>query len=430
MGKSVCVIGAGMSGLGAIRELTLGGHEVCCYEAGSDLGGSWRYENDNGVSAAYRSLMTNVSRRNMRYSSLRIPGRQSLRLTHAEMLGYLESYAEVNRLREHIRFGARVSAAQPGREGGWQVAVGEEPAREFDRLVVASGCLWDPYVPELPGEFGGETLHVRDYRSPERFAGKRVVVVGGGQSALDVAAEISFVAERTVLACREGHHLIPRLVAGVPFDYLDLSILGRVPWSVGRALTQLLLVRSPWAPQRGELASPGFSMLEHRWPVLATPSIEQALSHRTLVMHGAVESLAEDRVLFADGAGEQADAIVFATGYRVRFPFLAAPLDGGAAGQFPLYRRMVSPHGRDLGFVGVFDAGPGRLQLTELQGRWLAALFGGRIALPAAEQMWAAIDGCGEPRTRERFASAGRHTVLCDRHSYARVLREDLAGAT
>jgi cation diffusion facilitator CzcD-associated flavoprotein CzcO len=429
MGKSVCVIGAGMSGLAAIRELTLGGHEVCCYEAGSDLGGSWRYENDNERSAAYESLTTNVSRRNMRYASLAIPGRRSKRLSHRELLAYLERYAHVNRLRERIRFGARVSAARPSEANGWSVWVGDEPAREFDGLIVASGCLWDPHVPELAGGFAGEALHVRDYRSPERFAGKRVVVIGGGQSALDIASEISFVAERTVLACRAGHHLLPPRVLGLPVDYLDIPLLSRMPWAAARGLAQALLVRSPLAPDRGELAPPGFSLLEHRWPVLMTRSIERALSQRTLAMRGAVDSFAEDRVLFADGESEQADTIVFATGYRVRFPFLAAPLDGGAAGQYPLYRRMVSPHGRDLGFVGVFDAGPGRLQLTELQGRWLAALFAGRIALPETERMWAAIDGCGEPRTRERFASAGRHTVLCDRHAYARILRGDLARA-
>src|SRR5258708_28273293 len=98
MGKSVCVVGAGLSGLAAIRGLRLGGQEVACFEAGAAIGGSWRYGNDNGVSATYASLHTNVSRRNMQYPSLRGTGPMEERPHHSELLAYLESYAEVNDL--------------------------------------------------------------------------------------------------------------------------------------------------------------------------------------------------------------------------------------------------------------------------------------------------------------------------------------------
>jgi cation diffusion facilitator CzcD-associated flavoprotein CzcO len=429
MEKSICVVGAGLSGLAAVRALHLAGHGVECYEAGSALGGSWRYDNDNGVSAAYRSLHTNISRRNMRYGSLPIPGRPSQRVHHRDFLAYLERYAQVNRLAEHIRFGSRVQTARPTSDGAWRVQVDGEPERRFDALVVATGCLWRPNAPQLPGEFSGQMLHSRDYRTPEPFAGKRVLVLGAGQSALDIGAEISFGAARTVLAARQGHHLFPERMLGLPIDYFDTALLSRTPWSLARRFTQLALVSSPLAADRGELPMPSFSILEHRWPALATANIRRALSQQTLEPAPAVERLDGERVVFTDGREESFDAIVLATGYRIHFPFLADGLGTGGVGEFPLYRRIVSPSAENLAFVGILDAGPGRLQVTEAQAAWLAALLDERLRLPDREAMWQAIDACGEPRTRQRFGSAGAHTVMCDRHAYLRVLRGDLRRA-
>jgi hypothetical protein len=309
------------------------------------------------------------------------------------------------------------------------VQVAEEAPRRFDALVAATGFLWDPALPEIPGEFSGETLHVRDYRAPEPFAGRRVLVVGAGQSALDIASEISLMAAHTTLACREGHHLAPRRVLGIPFDYLDLAALSRAPWPLARGLAHALLVSWPVAPGRGGLPRPSFTFLEHRWPALVTANAERALAAGTLHPRPALERLEGPRAVFADGAREDFDAILYATGYRISFPYLPAELGRGEGFEFPLYRRVLSPRAENLAFVGVLDAGPGRPQVTEAQVQWLAAVLSGRLRLPDRETMWHTIDACGEPRTRRRFGSSGAHTVLCDRHAYLRVLRRDLAAA-
>lgn len=429
MRKSICVVGAGLSGLAAIRGLRLGGHEVTCFEASTEIGGSWRYGNDNGVSATYASLHTNVSRRNMQYPSLRFAGAMDERPHNSQLLAYLESYAEVNDLLGSIHLGRRVSRATADDRGEWLVEVEGQPAQRFAALVVASGQFWDPQMPPLAGEFNGEAMHVRDYRTPEPFEGRRVLVLGAGQSALDVAAEISFVAERTLLSCRRGHHLIPARLLGLPLDRLDVRALNLLPWPVVRRLFQASMKATRTTPYHGELPVPDFPLMEYRWPALVTPNIERALAEKTFAVRPDVTRLEDKYATFADGEREEVDAIVFATGYRVSFPFLPNHLGRGDGQQFPLYRRVLSPHVDNLAFIGILDAGPGRLEVVERQAQWLTEVIQGRMALPSRAQMWASIDAGGEPRSYRRFGGGGAHTTLCDRHAYLRVLNRDLRSA-
>ncbi len=423
MSKSVCVVGAGLSGLAAIRALRLGGHEVACFEASTAIGGSWRYGNDNGVSAAYASLHTNVSRRNMQYPSLRFAGAMDERPHHSQLLAYLERYAEVNDLLGSISLGMRLNRASADDRGGWLVEVDGRPTQRFDALVVATGQFWDPQIPALAGEFSGETMHVRDYRTPEPFQGRRVLVLGAGQSALDVAAEISFVAERTLLSCRRGHHLIPARILGRPLDRLDNATLNCLPWPVARRFFEALLTVTGSKPHHGDLPVPDFPMMEYRWPALVTPNIERALAEKTFAVRPDVTRLEGEHAIFADGSREAVDAIVFATGYRVSFPFLPDPLGRGDGQQFPLYRRILSPYADNLAFIGILDAGPGRLEIVERQAQWLTEVISGRLVPPSRAEMWASIDAGNEPRSHRRFGGGGAYTTLCDRHAYLRVLK-------
>ncbi len=414
-----------MSGLAALRELSAAGHEVLAYEAGSALGGMWRYENDSGLSAAYASLCTNVSRKRMQYPSLPMPASAPEFPHRSDVLAHLEAYANLNDLQRQITFGAWVEAVEPV-EGGWEVRLRDGSSRRFDAVVVASGHYWDAQIPELPGSFDGEISHARSYRTPQPFAGQRVVVVGGAQSALDIVAEISTTAQRAFLASGDVHHLIPRRVLGRPFDDFDRASSLLVPLPLARLGSRALMAAVRATPDRGPLRPPRHRLLETRWPAVVSPTAQTALSSRAFEARPRIEALAGGRVVFEDGSSEEVDAIVFATGYRISFPFLPGRLAAGEGWEFPLYRRILAPDAPGLAFIGVLEPGPGLFAIVERQAAWLGEYLAGRLRVPAQARMWEAIDA-GERRSRRQFAATGRHTILCNRHAYLQLLARDLA---
>jgi hypothetical protein len=179
-------------------------------------------------------------------------------------------------------------------------------------------------------------------------------------------------------------------------------------------------------PNQGHLPSPQHPLFETRWPAVASPAAQAALKERAFEGRPRLTALAGDRVVFADGGEEPVDAIVFATGYRISFPFLPAELGRGEGWEFPLYRRIISPRAPGLAFIGVLEPGPGLFEIVERQSEWLAAVLDRHIPLPDRERMWQAIDAGGERRSRRQFAATGPHTILCNRHAYLRTLNRDL----
>ena len=228
--RRVCVIGAGSSGIAACQALHGRGIPFDCFEAGSSVGGNWRYNNDNGMSSAYRSLHAKSSRRGMQYAAFPMPGDYPDYLSHEMIARYLDDFVDHFGFRGSIRFRTEVTRAEPAPGGGWDVTArrrdtGDEHTERYGAVLVANGHHWDPRYPEpaFPGAgtFAGEQIHSHHYRAPEPFAGKRVLVLGIGNSACDAAADCSRLAARTLLAMRvrRPHHPeIPGRPAGRPPD--------------------------------------------------------------------------------------------------------------------------------------------------------------------------------------------------------------------
>src|SRR5262245_16416625 len=385
----VAVIGAGSSGLAVLKALREDGVAAECFERGSAVGGQWRYENDSGLSGAYASLRTNVSRLRMQYPRFPMPASYGDFPRHTDMAAYLAAYAHAFGLLPLISFGTTVERLESGSDGKWRIKLDNGSLRHFHAVVVAVGAFWCPRLPDYAGRFAGEVIHSHDYRTPEPFTGHRVLVVGAGQSAAEIAIEISRVAERTFMSLRSGAHVIPRWIGGRPYDANDVEPLNRMPW-------RLMNLIYAWRVARHLGSAPASWPAPARRVLEGIPIVSSALlpavREGAVAVRPAIDRLLEDRVRFVDGSEESLDRIVYATGYRIHLPFLSPSLSMASGRNFPLYRRIVAPEVSGLFFAGFVDAPGGLLPVVESQGKWIAAVLTGMLRLPRPEVMWQAIE--------------------------------------
>ncbi|MFF3171512.1 flavin-containing monooxygenase [Streptomyces sp. NPDC057900] len=428
------MIGAGPSGLAASKVLASHGVPFDCYEAGSGIGGLWRYGNDNGMSGAYASLHANISKESMSFSSLPMPENYPVFPHHSRVLAYLEDYAATFGLHRHITFGTEVTSVRPLDDGGWEVGrrrrgdtAAEVTTRRYTDVVVANGHHWDPRLPgpAVPGaeEFEGSALHSHAYRSPEPYAGRRVLVVGMGNSGCEIAAEISRTAARTFLSARDATHVFPKMLLGRPADHLVRSPLSRIPRFLQGPAMALLLRLTRGAPAQYGLAEPV------RGPLAAHPSTSDELlvqlARGAVTPKPGVSSFGRDTAAFTDGSREGVDAVVYATGYSLSFPFLDPAVFAARDGRTELYLRTVPPRLPGLYFMGLAQPAGAAFPLLEPQAEWVSGLITGTLALPSPQDMTRAIGR--ERRSHERtYAASYRHGIEIDIRSYQRALRREL----
>jgi hypothetical protein len=433
----VCVIGAGSSGIAACQALHARGIPFDCFETGSAVGGNWRYDNDNGMSSAYRSLHAKSSKLGMQYASFPMPDAYPDYLSHSLITKYLDDFVDHFGFRSRIQFGTEVIRADPLGDGRWDVKVRQRDTgltqnERYGALLVANGHHWDPRYPEpgFPGadEFTGVQMHSRSYRTPQQFAGKRLLVLGIGNSACDVAADCSQVADRTLLAMRRGAHVMPKKVFGMPLDHLTLMRLGsRAPLRVQAGAVSLLVRLARGGVTKYGLPVPDRGML--RAPFAVSDNLLSALGQGDIVVKPTIDRFDGDMVRFADGSAERVDAVIYCTGYKISFPFLdRAPIDG-ENGEVPLYRRVVPPALPGLYFIGLVQPIGAIMPVAELQSMWVADLLDGRASLPPEAEMRREIARYRDLTVR-RYGPDARHAISVDFQPYRReIARERRASA-
>ncbi|MFO6452657.1 MULTISPECIES: flavin-containing monooxygenase [unclassified Aeromicrobium] len=385
----VAVVGAGAAGLAAATSLLDEGLEVTVLELGDRPGGLWVQGNASGLSPAYDSLHLNTSKGRTEFADFPMPDDWPDYPSAAMIAGYLADYAERFGVIERIRFGTEVVSVERG-TAGWTVVSREgdaETTEVFDAVVVANGHNWDPRwpEPEHPGTFDGEQLHAHDYRSAARFDGKRVMVVGMGNSAMDIAVDASYVGSGPVLlSARHGVHIVPKYLFGRPADATG-AVLAALPWRVRQRIAETMLRLAVGTPQSYGLPAPAGGLFQNH------PTISDTILHR--VTHGEVvarpgiERFDGSRVHFTDGTSDEVDVIVWATGYRVTIPFLGERWIGADPERLPLYQRVFHLEDPGLAFVGLMQSTGAALPVVEAQAKLVAAHLAGRYALPEpAEQ--------------------------------------------
>jgi len=435
--ERVAVIGAGPSGIAACRVLDERDIPFDCFEKGSDVGGLWRYENDNGLASAYRSLHVNTSRETARYASRPMPDDYPDFPHHTQMLAYLEDHVEHFGLRDRIRFRTEVTAVEPVDdtwEVRWQEPNGEAQCARYTAVLVASGHHWDPrrLEPPLPGTYTGRELHSHQYRTAESFANENVLVVGIGDSAMDIACDTSQVSKMTFLTARRGAWIVPKYLGSTPLDQVAVRLQSRLPiarevaggalFNLGSSVFARRIARIQGRPHDHGLPQP-----DHRFGagiLTGSSDIFTRVGVGRVTPKPWITRLDGEQVRFEDGSAEHIDAIVYCTGYKITLPFLAAQIVDPVSGTVPLYRRVVHPDHPGLYFIGLIDVAGPLNPLSELQAEWVADLLEREVELPSRTQMQQLI-AKEDRRRRQRFGGAGRHAIHVDYVPYLHVLQRE-----
>jgi dimethylaniline monooxygenase (N-oxide forming) len=428
---TTCVIGAGSSGITVVKALAGHGFDVTAYDKSDKVGGNWVWGNNNGMSSAYRSLHINTSRDRMEYSDYPMPKSYPDFPHHTHIAEYFNAYVDHFGIRDRIRFETGVEHAERRPDGVWEITLDDSSTHAYDALIVANGHHWDARWPEpaFPGHdvFEGVQMHSHQYKGddPGFFRDKTVVVLGMGNSAMDIAVESSFVAKATYLAARRGAYVIPKYLFGKPADQYAAS--PKIPFEIRRRVVDRMLKIAVGDMQRYGLPKP-----DHRFGD-AHPTVSDDILSR--MAHGEIQakpniaSLTKDAVQFVDGSEVEADVVVYCTGYKVTFPFFDEGFISAPDNDLPLFRRTFHPDIDNVFFAGLMQPWGAIMPIAEEQGEWISDYLAGRYALPSPSALRADMDA-ERRRMFKRYVPSKRHTMQVDYDDWmAATAKERKAGA-
>ena len=424
---TACVLGAGSSGIAAAKALHERQIPFDCFEKSDRVGGNWVFGNRNGMSSAYRSLHINTSRERMEYSDFPMPKSYPDFPHHTHIAEYFDGYVERFGFRDKIMFETGVERAALEEDGVWTITLDGGEQRRYDALLVANGHHWDPRWPEppFPGRFDGVQLHAHHYVDNTSFRDKNVLVVGIGNSAMDIAVESSFVARKTFLSSRRGAYILPKYLFGRPLDQIGVNAFTPLlPFWLRRAMVAAMYRIGVGRVQDYGLPEPDHRILEAH-PTISADFLNR-MAHGEIAWKPNVAELLGDGVKFQDGSTEQVDAIVWCTGYKVTFPFFDEDLISAPDNDLPLFRRVFKPGIDNVFFIGLLQPLGAIMPLAEAQGRWVANYLRGEYHLPARAAMQADMR-LERKRMFKRFVASNRHTMEVDFDDYLYQLRKEVA---
>ncbi len=420
-----CIIGAGSSGIAIAKALHERGLEFDCFELGDRIGGNWVFRNPNGVSASYRTLHINTSRERMEYSDFPMPKSYPDFPRHDHIAQYFNDYVDHFGFRDEITFGVGVDHVAPLSDGRFEVRTSDGESRAYDAVVVANGHHWDPRWPEpaFPGsdDFEGEQIHSHHYEEETQLRDRDVLVLGMGNSAMDIAVDASYHARSTILAARRGAHIIPKYVFGRPLD--RASPTDNLPPGVRWPIMSKVL-----ASQVGKMTDYGLPepdhKLGHAHPTVSGRILDR-LAHGAITVKPNIAALEGETVRFVDGSEAHADLVVYCTGYKITFPFFDSELVSARDNRLRLYRSVFHPEVPNLFFAGLIQPLGAIMPIAERQGELIGEALAGRHELPPRADMERDVDR-KIARMRKRYVASKRHTIQVDWEVYMRELAKEV----
>ncbi|CAG8623450.1 8492_t:CDS:2 [Paraglomus brasilianum] len=448
----VAIIGAGVTGLTAIKQCLVAELEPICFEQTDHTGGLWRYtevteENQNPHSSVYRSTVINTSKEHMTFSDFPIPEDWPTFLPHYKVAEYYDLYADKFNLWRHIRFNTTIlNASMIPETKKWKIVSikkgGEKEEEEFDYVMVCTGHHNVPRLPNYQGmkTFPGKQIHSHFYREPFAYAGKRVVVVGVGNSGMDMSVELSHYASQVYLVSRRGRlpWILPRRGPfGRPFDHSNSRFAGMLPGFIRNYIARLVISLTTGLPPKHLRPLYPFSAAHPS----VKPEFLDRLSTGTIVVKPDILSLTTDgSVSFVDNTiVDNIDVIFYCTGYNNEVRFMDTEIINGGdivrknfdEGEYRenitwLYKFMFPPRWSNIAFLGFIQQIGAIMPMCELQARYVTALIKGKISpLPSSEEMDKRIMAY-HTRNRKRFYEAARHTMEIEMMPYCDTIARDI----
>ncbi|MGQ0702215.1 MAG: flavin-containing monooxygenase [Gemmatimonadales bacterium] len=421
----VAIVGAGSSGLAAAKNFREAGFQVEILEREPDLGGNWNYGQTSA--RVYRSTHTISSKPGTEYPDFPMPREFPDYPHHAQILAYLRAYAEHFDLLGQVRLGANVKRVAPVAERDpltrWSVELADGGKQSYDVVVLANGHHEVPRYPDYQGQFTGHSLHSAEYKTPDLFTGKRVLVIGGGNSGCDIVVEAAQFAERAWHSTRRAYWYMPKYLFGRPADQVgDFMLALRVPLWLRRASATVLHRLLVGSPQRTGLPKPDHRLFETH------PIVNSLLPY--YVGQGDITPVPDvarfegPMAHFADGRSAEVDVVVFATGYVIAFPFIEPHHLNWQNGRPALYLNVFHPMYDTLFAAGLIQPDSGQFGLVHWQTRASAryaraALTGSPAAAGLRRRKAEPNEGVGGG---VRYKDSPRHYLEVEHWSYQRKL--------
>jgi len=422
---NIGVIGAGPCGLAIAKNLREHGlTRFVVFEKNDQLGGNWLFDDKNTHSSIYETTHIISSKRLSQYEDFPMPADYPDYPSHRQLLRYFNQYADHFGLKPFIRFNTQVVRVSRCTTGQWQVisqdAMGEHEEL-FDHLLVANGHHWDPLMPDYPGAFTGSLLHSHQYKKASLFQDKRVLVVGGGNSACDIAVEIARISPKTCISIRSGQHIFPKFIFGKPID-VAFAKLHWMPFWCKQHVTQVIMRLWQGRYAKYQLKKPSTKPLETH-PIINSELL-YFIRHGKVLPRDGIERFDGERVVFVDGRIEAFDTVIFATGYQLSFPFFSPSFTQDSLRSCgSLYLKMIHPQLENLYFIGLFQPQGCIWPLADYQAKIAAGIISG--TLPRATNVPSKIKK-ELKKSQNRFKSNPHQSLEVDYSVFRKQLLREL----
>ncbi|XP_060083830.1 flavin-containing monooxygenase 5-like [Ylistrum balloti] len=439
--KKVAIIGAGASGLPAIKSCLEEGMQPICFEKSNQLGGLWNYTSEvlEDQPCVMRSTVINTSKEMLSYSDFPVPKDYAMFMHHSYVLKYLHLYAKQFDLAKYIRLQTQVESVVMAKDfettGRWDLTVkdiqtGEESTMTYDAVMVCTGQHTYKYTPEFPDmeNFDGRIMHSHDYRDSRGYDNQKVIVVGVGNSGVDTAVDLSRSSKKVYLSTRRGCWVSKRIASnGVPNDMNSyrrcmLAIKKYIPTGI---LEWIMIQQS-----NQQFDHKVYSLKPEHGYFSQHPTINDDLPNRiasgSIIVKPNISRFLKNGVEFEDGTTENdIDTIVLATGYKYNFPFLDKSLVEVKDNRVDLYKHLFPTNLKHntLAVVGIMQQIGAVFPISELQCRLSARVFKGDIQLPSRSEMWNDINRKRDVMNK-RFVQSNRYTMKVDCVPYMDELAE------